>query len=230
RPFIHLLSEEPCMDRPELALVTHFSIIPDYRENHNKRHVLVEILVMAVCGAICGANAFTEIAVIANAKKEWFHTFLTLPAGIPSHDTFNRVLARINPQAIQGCFIAWVQATFPQVDTQQIALDGKELHHSMDPTSDYANLRMISAWAVEHGIVLGQVAVADTSNEITALPTILAVVDVQNCDITADALHCQIDTIQAIRTAQAHYTIGVKANQKTLYQDIMATFTTLCTV
>jgi predicted transposase YbfD/YdcC len=215
------------MDRPELTLVTHFSIIPDYRENHNKRHILVEILVMAVCCAICGANAFTEIAVIANAKKEWFQTFLTLPAGIPSHDTFNRVLARVNPKAIQRCFIAWVQATFPSIDTQQIALDGKELHHSMDPASDYANLRMISAWAVEHGIVLGQVAVADTSNEITALPTILQVVDVRNCDSTADALHCQTDTIQAIRTAEAHYTIGVKANQKTLYHDIMSTFTTL---
>src|SRR6266508_6573074 len=112
------------MDRPELTLVTHFSSIPDYRENHNKRHILVEILVMAVCGAICGANTFTEIAVIAHAKKAWFQTFLTLPAGIPSHDTFNRVLARIQPHAIQRCFITWVQETFPHIDTQQIALDG----------------------------------------------------------------------------------------------------------
>src|SRR5262245_37625024 len=215
------------MDRPELSLVTHFSIIPDYRENHNKQHILVEILVMAVCGAICGANAFTEIAVIANAKKEWFRTFLTLPAGVPSHDTFNRVLARINPRAFQRSFAAWVQATFPQLDPQQIALDGKEIHHSMDPTDDYANLRMISAWAVEHGIVLGQVAVDDTSNEITALPAVVDLVDVHDCDITADALHCQTDTVQTIRTAGAHYTIAVKANQKTLYHDIMTTFATL---
>lgn len=215
------------MDRPELTLVTHFSIIPDYRENHNKRHILVEILVLAVCGAICGANAFTEIAVIANEKKEWFQTFLTLPGGIPSHDTFNRVLARINPKAIQRCFIAWVQATFPHIDTQQIALDGKELHHSIDPANDYSNLRMLSAWAVEQGIVLGQVAVDDTSNEITALPMVLELVDVQDCDITADALHCQTDTVADIRTAKAHYTIAVKANQKTLYQDIVSTFTTL---
>ena len=215
------------MDRPELTLVTHFSTIPDYRANHNKRHILVEILVMAVCGAICGANAFTEMAVIANEKKEWFQTFLTLPAGIPSHDTFNRVLARINPKAIQRCFISWVQATFPHIDAQQIALDGKETHHSMDPVNDYANLRMISAWAVEQGIVLGQVAVEDTSNEITALPAVLELVDVHDCDITADALHCQTDTVQTIRAAEAHYTIGVKANQKTLYHDIMTTFATL---
>src|SRR6266511_3607139 len=177
------------MDRPELTLVTHSSTIPDYRANHNKRHLLVEILVMAVCCTICGANAFTEMAVIANAKKDWFQTFLTLPAGIPSHDTFNRVLARINPKAIQRCFIAWVQATFPSNDT----------HHSIDPANDYANLRMISAWAVEQGIVLGQVVVNDTSNEITALPAVLELVDVRDCDITVDALHCQTATVHAIR-------------------------------
>jgi len=98
------------MNRPELTLVSHFSSIPDYRENHNKRHILVEIIVMAVCCTIYGANAFTEIVVIANAKKDWFQSFLTLPAGIPSHDTFNRVLARVNPKAIQRCFISWVRA------------------------------------------------------------------------------------------------------------------------
>src|SRR5215216_1718391 len=215
------------MNRPELTLVSHFSSIPDYRENHNKRHILVEIIVMAVCCTICGANAFTEIAVIANAKKEWFQSFLTLPAGIPSHDTFNRVLARINPKALQRCFISWVRATFPQIDPQQLALDGKEVHLSMDLANDWSNLRMISAWAVENGIVLGQVAVDDASNEITALPSLLALVDVRECDITADALHCQTATIDAIRAAEAHYTLCVKSNQKTLYQDIMATFTTL---
>lgn len=215
------------MSRPELTMVSHFSSIPDYRENHNKRHILVEIIVMAVCCTICGANAFTEIAVIANAKKEWFHSFLTLPAGIPSHDTFNRVLARVNPHAIQRGFISWVRATFPQIDPQQIAIDGKELHHSMDSANDWSKLRMISAWAVENGIVLGQAAVDDTSNEITALPTVLSLLDVRDCDITADALHCQTATIDAIRAAEAHYTIGVKSNQKTLYHDIMATFTAL---
>jgi predicted transposase YbfD/YdcC len=215
------------MDRPELALVAHFNSIPDYRENHNKQHILVEIIVMAVCCTICGANGFSEIAVIANEKKAWFQTFLSLPAGIPSHDTFNRVLARINPKALQRCFIAWVQATFPQVGPQQIALDGKELHRSMDSENDFSNLRMISAWAVEQGIVLGQIDVDDTSNEITALPTLLELVDVRDCDITTDALHCQTNTVQTIRAAQAHYTIGVKANQKTLYHDIKSAFATL---
>jgi len=206
--------------------VNHFSSIPDYRENHNKRHILVEIIVMAVCCTISGATAFTEMAVIANAKKDWFQSFLTLPAGIPSHDTFNRVLARVNPKAIQSCFISWVRATFPQIHPQQIALDGKEIHHSMDPANDWSNLRMSSAWAVENGIVFGQVAVDDTSNEITALPSLLALVDVRDGDITADALHCQTATVRAIRAADAHYTRCVKSNQKTLYHDSMTTFTT----
>src|SRR6476660_1247008 len=141
------------------AELLHFNSITDYRENHNKHHILVEIIAMAVCCTICGANGFSEIAVIATEKRAWFQTFLTLPAGIPSHDTFNRVLAHINPKAIQRCFISWAQATFPHIDGQQIALDGKETHHSMDPANDYANLRMISAWAVEQGIVLVQGAV-----------------------------------------------------------------------
>lgn len=215
------------MNRPELTLVEHFRSIPDYRQKHNKRHILVEIIVMAVCCTICGANAVTEIETVAKAKQSWFQTFLSLPAGIPSHDTFSRVLSRINPKAIQQCFLSWVQATFPHLDTQHIALDGKETHHSLDPNNDYANMRMISAWSVEQGIVLGQVVVDDTSNEITALPRLLELIDVRNCDITADALHSQIATIQSIREADAHYTIAVKANQKTLYQDIITTFTLL---
>ena len=151
---------------------------------------------LAVCCTICGANAYTEIEVIANEKKDWFATFLTLSSGIPSHDTFHRVLARIDPKEIQRCFLSWVQASFPQLAGQHIALDGKELHHSMDKADDFSNLRMISVWAVEQGIVLGQIAVEDASNEITALPTVVALLDVRGCDITADAFHCQTATIQ----------------------------------
>lgn len=215
------------MNRPELTLVDHFQAIHDYRENHNKQHLLVEILAIAVCCVICGANNFTEIAVIGNEKLDWFRTFLALPKGIPSHDTFNRVFARINPKEVQNCFVAWVKATFPCDGPQQIAMDAKELHHSRDVDGDFANLRMISAWSVEHGLVLGQVAVDDESNEITAVPALLNIVDVEGCDLTADALHCQTATVEQIVDAKAAYTIAVKANQKTLYNDIIATFTAL---
>jgi predicted transposase YbfD/YdcC len=217
------------MQRPELTLVDHFCAIHDYRENHNKRHILVEIIVVAVCCVICGADNFTEIEIVGNEKIDWFRTFLSLPKGIPSHDTFNRVFARINPAEVQNCFVSWVKATFPCDGPQQIAVDGKELHHSINPDDDFANLRMLSAWSVEQGLVLGQVAVNDDSNEITALPALLKVVDIAGCDLTADALHCQTDFADAIVRAQADYTVAVKANQKTLYNDIIATFTALRT-
>src|SRR6266487_2081874 len=227
RRFLVLLIGDIPMNRPELTLAEHFSVIPDYRENHNKQHILVEILVVAVCCVIAGANNFTEIATIGNAKLDWLRTFLTLPHGIPSHDTFNRVFARLNPNTIQNCFIAWVKATFSCDGPQQIAIDGKELHHSMDSDHDFANLQMISAWSVDHGLVLGQVAVDDNSNEITAVPSLLKVIDVAGCDLTADALHCQTDLAEKIVDAKASYTIAVKANQKTLYHDIITTFMAL---
>lgn len=215
------------MQRPELTLVDHFCAIHDYRENHNKRHILVEILVIAVCCVICGADNFTEIEIVGNEKIDWFRSFLSLPNGIPSHDTFNRVFARINPQEVQNCFVSWVKATFACAGPQQIAIDGKELHHSRDQDDDFANLRLLSAWSVEHGLVLGQVAVNDDSNEITAVPALLKVVDIAGCDLTADALHCQTDFAATVLRAQADYTVGVKANQKALYNDIITTFTAL---
>jgi predicted transposase YbfD/YdcC len=214
------------MERPELTLVEHFRGVQDYRENHNKVHVLVEMIAVAVCCVICGANNFSEIAVIANEKREWLQTFLVLQHGIPSPDTFNRVFARLNPNELQACFRSWVTATFACDDIGQLAIDGKELHHSQDPDDDFANLRMVSVWSVKHGLVLGQKAVADGSNEITAVPAVIQAIDIAGGHITADALHCQTNLIERITDAQATYTIGVKANQKTLYQDIVDTFAT----
>jgi predicted transposase YbfD/YdcC len=215
------------MERPELTLVEHFRAVHDYRENHNKVHVLVEIIAIAVCCVICGANNFTEIVVIANEKRAWLQTFLTLAHGIPSHDTFNRVFARINPTELQACFRSWVKANFNCDDIDQLAVDGKELHHSQDPDDDFANLRMVSVWSVQHGLVLGQTAVADESNEITAVPEVLKTIDIAGGHITADALHCQTDLVEQLTKAEATYTIGVKANQKSFYRDSVATFATL---
>jgi len=204
----------------ERTLVDHFGDIEDYREEHNKKHVLVDILVIVVCSAICGADGFVEIKTVADAKKEWFQTFLTLPNGIPSHDTFNRVMARINPKQFQHCFQSWVRASFPHLAAGHIAIDGKELHHSQDMANDYANVRMITAWSVTHGIVLGQAVVEDDSNEITAAPALLELIDVAGCHFTADAHHCQIKFVDILTKNQAGFTIGAKANQKHLYEGI----------
>jgi predicted transposase YbfD/YdcC len=215
------------MNRPELTLIEHFQSIQDYRENHNKRHLLIDIIVVAVCCVICGADNFVEIQTIANEKLDWLRTFLSLPNGIPSHDTFNRVFARIRSEELRSCFLSWVQATFPDQHTQHIALDGKELHHSQDGDNDFANLRMISAWSVDHGIVLGQAIVADDSNEITAVPHLLKTIDITGCHFTADAFHCQMNLVKLLTTGAATFTIGVKANQKTLYHSIVDTFADL---
>jgi len=134
------------MDRPELTLVAHFNSIPDYRENHNKQHILVEIIAMAVCCTICGANAFTEIAVIANAKKEWFQSFLTLPAGIPSHDTFNRVLARINPKAIQRCFISFNRSVTSSGATSSSTFCNTSYWNTPSPCAVHSFCSALSRW------------------------------------------------------------------------------------
>lgn len=212
------------MQSSEMTLVDYFDDIEDVRLDRNKKHLLVDILVLAICGVICGANGPTEIVSVAKGKLEWFRTFLTLPHGIPSHDTIGRVLARIRPEILETRFLAWIRATFPHLPAQQIAIDGKVSRCSVDTTNDMPALRMMSAWAVETGIVFGQTTVDPESNEITALPVLLATIDVEGCDITADALHCQKETTAAIAKANAHYTIAVKANQDHLYADIVATF------
>ena len=215
------------MKAPETTLVEYFDDIEDFRVDRNKQHLLVDIIVLAICCTICGASGFVEIETIANAKIDWFRTFLKLPNGIPSHDTFGRVFRRLRPDVLEDRFLAWVQATFSDLPAQQIAIDGKKSRRTADPTSDMPALQMISAWAAESGVVLGQMAVNPESNEITALPLLLETIDVEGCDITADAIHCQKETVKTIIDHKAHYTIAVKANQEHLYADIVATFAQL---
>jgi predicted transposase YbfD/YdcC len=212
------------MQSPESTLIEYFDDIEDVRLDRNKKHLLVDILVLTICGVICGANGPTEIVSVAKGKFDWFRTFLALPNGVPSHDTIGRVLARIRPENLESRFLAWVHAAFPDLPAQQIAIDGKVSRRSVDATNDMPALRMISAWAVESGIVLGQTAVDPESNEIPALPVLLETIAVEACDITADAIHCQKETTAAIVNAKAHYTIAIKANQEHLYADSVATF------
>jgi predicted transposase YbfD/YdcC len=215
------------MPRPETTLIEYFGDIEDVRLDRNKKHLLVDILVIAICGVICGANGPTEIVAVAKGKLAWLKTFLQLPNGIPSHDTIGRVLGRIRPEIFEERFLLWVQATFPGIPAQQIAIDGKLSRRSADATNDMPALRMVSAWATDSGIVLGQMAVEPDSNEIPVLPMLIKTIDIEECDITADALHCQKDTTAAVVDGKGHYTFGVKRNQGHLYDDIVATFTHL---
>jgi predicted transposase YbfD/YdcC len=212
------------MHQLETTLVQYFGDIEDFRLDRNKKHLLVDIIVLTVCCTICGANGFVEIEMVANAKIDWFRTFLKLPNGIPSHDTFGRIFRMLRPEVLEERFLAWVQATFADCPVQQIALDGKQSRRTADPTNDMPALQMISAWAVETGIVLGQLAVDPKSNEITALPVLIETIEVGGCDITADAFHCQKETVKTIIDHNAHYTLAVKGNQEYLYADIVAAF------
>lgn len=212
------------MHQAETTLVEYFDDIEDFRLDRNKKHLLVDVIVLIICCTICGANGFVEIEMVANAKIDWFRTFLKLPNGIPSHDTFGRIFRMLRPEVLEERFVAWVQATFADCPIQQIALDGKQSRRTADPSNDMPALQMISAWAVETGIVLGQLGVDPKSNEITALPILIETIEVDGCDITADAFHCQKATVKTVIDYNAHYTFGVKANQEYLYTDIVATF------
>jgi predicted transposase YbfD/YdcC len=212
------------MHQAEITLVQYFDDIEDFRLDRNKKHLLVDVIVLVICCVICGANGFVEIEMVANAKIDWFRTFLKLPNGIQSHDTFGRIFRMLRPDVLEERFLAWVQTAFPDRPVQQIALDGKQSRRTADPSSDMPALQMISAWAVETGIVLGQLAVDPKSNEITALPALIETLEVEGCDIIADAFHCQKQTVKTIINHKAHYTLAVKANQEYLYADIVATF------
>ena len=176
------------MEYPGTKLVEHFGSIQDPRLDRTKRHKLLEIMILAICGAICGADDWVAMEKFGNAKLGWFRSFLELPNGIPSHDTFGRVFAALDPEEFQRCFISWVEALSELVHGQVIAVDGKALRHSYDNAGGKAAIYMVSAWASQNHMVLGQLKVEEKSNEITAIPTLLRLLDLRGCIVTADAM------------------------------------------
>ena len=176
-----------------LLVAEHFADLADPRVERAQRHALLDILVIALCAVICGADTFVDIARFGRAKEGWLQERLglALPNGVPSHDTFGRVFARLGPDAFGQCFQAWTQALHTQTAGQIIALDGKMLRHSFDTASGKAAIYMVSAWAGASGLVLGQVKVDDKSNEITALPLLLKMLDLSGAVVTVDAMGCQ---------------------------------------
>jgi predicted transposase YbfD/YdcC len=209
---------------PVSSLTAHFSSLEDPRTDHTKLHELSDILVIAICGVICGADGWVSIEEFGNAKLDWLRTILELPNGIPSHDTFGRVFARLDPEQFQRCFLGWVQAISEVTEGEVVAVDGKTLRRSKDGTLGKDAIHMVSAWASENRLTLAQKKVNDKSNEITAIPALLELLELKGCIVTTDALGCQTEIASTVIEGGGDYVLPVKNNQKTLRQDVEGLF------
>ena len=207
------------------SLWAAFSGVNDPRLERTKDHLLLDIIVMAVCGVICGADNWVEIEAWGREKESWLRQFLELPNGIPSHDTFGRVFARLDAEEFQNAFLKWVQSVYNLTEGQVIAIDGKQLRRSHDRTLGKAAIHMVSAWATQNHLALGQRQVDTKSNEITAIPILLDVLAVAGCIVTIDAMGCQTAIAQKIVDKDADYVLALKENQGNLYQDVADLFT-----
>jgi predicted transposase YbfD/YdcC len=202
-----------------------FADLPDpRRETKNKLHLLIDILVIALCATIAGSESAVEIAEYGRQKESWLRRWLRLPNGIPSHDTFSRVFAALNPSKFQACFMQWVQALHEATAGQVVAIDGKTLRRSFDRGDGLKPLHVVSAWAAENRLVLGEVAVDSKSNEITAIPKLLELLEISGAIVTIDAMGCQKEIAEQIRAAGADYVLAVKDNQPHLYEDLSQHF------
>jgi len=204
-------------------LKTIFGQIPDFRRSHKQLHDLESILLIGIISVICGADSWNEMENYARAKEEFLRSFLDLPNGIPSHDTFNRVFSNIDSHQFEHCFIKWV-STLAQLQPKEIiAIDGKTIRGAK-ANGKKSPVHMVSAWANQNNLVLGQVKVSDKSNEITAIPQLLEVLSIKDTIVTIDAMGCQIDIADKIIAKDADYILAVKENQAQLYQDIKDEF------
>lgn len=209
---------------PAASIGKHFSNLEDPRVDRTKLHKLLDILVIAICAVICGADNWEEVELFGQAKEAWFKGFLELPNGIPSHDTFWRVFAKLDPAQFQQSFVSWISSVSSVTHGQVIAMDGKILRRSQDQTLGRGAIDMVSAWAAENHLVLGQVKVDDKSNEITAIPELLRVLEISGCIITIDALGCQKEIAATIVDQEADYVLALKENHGRLYEDVVKLF------
>jgi predicted transposase YbfD/YdcC len=209
------------------ALIAHLEKISDPRRELTKRHQLIDILVIAVCATVCGAEAWTEMEEFGEAKAAWLRTFLELPNGIPSHDTFRRVFMRVKPSEFQSAFASWVKELASLVEAELVSIDGKHLRGTrtrQERRDGKEGLRMVSAWASEQRLVLGQVKTAEKSNEITAIPELLRMLEIAGCIVTIDAMGCQREIAAQIIEQKADYLLSLKGNQGTLHEDVASYF------
>jgi predicted transposase YbfD/YdcC len=209
---------------PETNVLSYFADLEDPRTGNNITHPLENVTTIAMLAVICGADGWVDIERYGKAKKDWLGTFLNLEKGIPSHDTFGRVFRWLDEEAFQSRFVKWTASICERTDGEVIALDGKKLRRSQERRKGRDGVWMVSAWASENRLVLGQRKVDDKSNEITAIPELLAQLDITGCVVTLDALNTQTAIAQQIVDADADYILPVKKNQGTLYQDLEMLF------
>ena len=213
-----------------VSLQESFGVLEDPRSEINRVHLLMDMVVITICAVICGADDWEAVAEYGEAKQEWLSSFLTLPEGIPSHDTFWRVFRSLDSAQFQRCFLEWVSSLAEVLPREVIAVDGKQLRRSHDaPTtaSGHASIHMLSAWATKQQLVLGQLRVDEKSNEITAIPDLLKALDISGCIVTIDAMGCQTGIAQQIVEQGGDYLLALKGNQGLLYEDTQLLFDNL---
>lgn len=205
------------------ALVGAFERMEDPREFRGRRHRLSDLMTIAILASICGASGFADIALFGKSKAKWLRTFLELPAGIPSATTFSRVFRVLNPDAFEACFRLWISALAAAIDGV-LAIDGKTLRGSLDRANGTSAIHMVSAWSTANNVVFGQLAVGEKTNEITAIPALLRLLEIKGLIVTIDAMGCQTEIAKSIVAGGGDYLLAVKDNQKNLRDDIEETF------
>ena len=210
--------QQPC---PK-SVIEYFKGLSDPRVKRTRVHNLVDILVIGLCSMLTGGEGFSDMEVFGKAKYEWLKTFLELPQGIPSHDTFNRVFSAIDPNAFLECFVQWVKGICPAMQNEVVAIDGKALRHALNEGETIPYI--VSAWATNNGLALGQVKVDNKSNEITAIPELLQILELKGCIVTLDAMGCQKDIATRIVGKKADYVLALKGNHATVHEEVKEFF------
>ena len=211
-------------DTQTVSLISIFSELEDPRIDRTKRHSLTDIIAIAICAVVCGADSWVDVELFGKSRQEWLSGFLELPNSIPSHDTFGRVFSLLDAERFQSCFVQWVRSVSEITEGQIVAIDGKTVRRSHDARAGRSAIHLVNAWASANRLVLGQVKVDDKSNEITAIPKLLRMLELSGCIVTIDAMGCQKEIAGTITERGANYVLSLKRNQGQLHDDVAEMF------